>query len=100
MLRLTPPGHRRFEQAASVELWAAGAELNVAVALARLGERAAWVSRPPQNTPGGGAPWVSRRPGTPLGRVVLREARAAGVDVGGVQWSDGGRLGLLFMELG
>src|SRR4051794_19705847 len=85
MLRLTPPGHRRFEQAASVELWAAGAELNVAVALARLGERAAWVSRLPEN---------------PLGRVVLREARAAGVDVGGVQWSAGGRLGLLFMELG
>src|SRR4051794_29243492 len=85
MLRLTPPGFQRLEQAGALELWIAGAELNVAVALARLGEPAAWVSRLPDN---------------PLGRRVDAHARAHGVDTGGVDWSAEGRLGLLFVELG
>ena len=49
MLRLSPPGHLRLEQARTLELWPAGAELNVAVGLARLGSEAAWVSRLPAN---------------------------------------------------
>src|SRR3954466_4267889 len=85
MLRLTPPGLQRLEQANTLDLWIAGAELNVAVALARLGEPAAWVSRLPAN---------------PLGRRVLAHARANGVGTGGVQWADRGRVGLLFVELG
>ena len=85
MLRFTPPGHHRFEQATSLELWTAGAELNVAVALARLGARAAWVSRLPDNA---------------LGRFVLGQARANGVGVDGVQLCEEGRLGLLFVEVG
>ncbi len=85
MLRLSPPGHQRFEQARALETWSAGAELNVAVGLARLGTSAAWVSRLPLN---------------PLGRLVAGAARAAGVDVTGVRWSEGGRLGLYFVEVG
>jgi 2-dehydro-3-deoxygluconokinase len=85
MLRLTPPGHRRFEQASALELWVAGAELNVAVALARLGRSAAWVSRLPANA---------------LGRRVAGHARASGVDTDGVVWCSDGRLGLMFVEVG
>jgi 2-dehydro-3-deoxygluconokinase len=84
MLRLTPPGLQRLEQASALELWIAGAELNVAVALARLGEPAAWVSRLPDN---------------PLGRRVDAHARATGVRTE-VDWAADGRLGLLFVEVG
>jgi 2-dehydro-3-deoxygluconokinase len=85
MIRLTPPGMQRLEQASVFDLWIAGAELNVAVALARLGEPVSWVSRLPDNA---------------LGRRVLAHSRANGVDIDGIQWAPGGRLGLLFVELG
>ena len=85
MLRLTPPGLQRLEQANAFDLWVAGAELNVAVALARLGEPAAWISRLPDN---------------PLGRRLAAHARANGVDTDGVPWTEDGRLGLLFVEVG
>src|SRR3954447_1811531 len=85
MLRFTPPARQRLEQANAFDLWIAGAELNVAVALARLGESAAWISRLPDN---------------PLGRRLAAHARANGVDTGGVQWAEDGRLGLLFVEVG
>ena len=84
MLRLSPPGRRRLEQADVLEVWPAGAELNVAVGLARLGTPAAWVSRLPRN---------------PLGRLVAAHARAHGVDTNGVVWDDDGRLGLYFVEV-
>src|SRR5690242_4996343 len=84
MLRLTPPGLQRLEQASALDLWIAGAELNVAVALARLGEPAAWVSRLPDN---------------PLGRRVDAHARATGVHTQ-IDWAADGRLGLLFVEVG
>src|SRR4051812_1356799 len=85
MLRLTPPNLQRLEQASALDLWIAGAELNVAVALARLGKPVAWVSRLPDN---------------PLGRRVHAHARANGVDTAGVEWAAEGRLGLLFVEVG
>jgi len=85
MIRLTPPGLQRLEQANAFDLWIAGAELNVAVALARLGERATWVSRLPDN---------------PLGRRVLAHARANGVATDAIQWTPEGRLGLMFVEVG
>jgi 2-dehydro-3-deoxygluconokinase len=85
MLRFTPPGAQRLEQANAFDLWVAGAELNVAVALARLGEPASWVSRLPDN---------------PLGRRLAAHARANGVATDGVDWDTDGRLGLLFVEVG
>jgi 2-dehydro-3-deoxygluconokinase len=85
MLRLTPPGLQRLEQANTLDLWVAGAELNVAVALARLGEPVAWVSVLPDN---------------PLGRRVLAHARGNGVATGGVRWASEDRLGLMFVEVG
>jgi 2-dehydro-3-deoxygluconokinase len=85
MVRFTPPALQRLEQANALDLWIAGAELNVAVALARLGEPSAWVSRLPDNA---------------LGRRVAGHARGNGVATDGVQWSADGRLGLLFVEVG
>jgi 2-dehydro-3-deoxygluconokinase len=85
MLRFTPPALQRIEQASAFELWVAGAELNVAVALARLGEAAAWVSRLPDNA---------------LGRRLAAHARANGVAIDAVEWAANGRLGLLFVEVG
>ena len=84
MLRFSPPGRRRLEQAAALEVWPAGAELNAAVGLARLGTSVAWVSRLPRNA---------------LGRCVEMHARAHGVDTSRVRWSDDARLGLYFLEL-
>ena len=85
MIRLTPPGMQRLEQAHAFDVWVAGAELNVAVGLARLG---------------GSAGWVSRLPDNPLGRRVAAHARANGVDTAGVAWTEEGRLGLFFVEVG
>src|SRR4051812_14481658 len=85
MLRLTPPALQRLEQANAFDLWVAGAELNVAVALTRLGRPAAWG-------------W--RVPGNALGRRLAAHARAHGVDTGGVEWARDGRVGLLFVEVG
>ena len=85
MIRLTPPGMQRLEQAHAFDVWVTGAELNVAVGLARLGASAGWVSRLPVNA---------------LGRRVASHARANGVDTAGVEWTEKGRLGLFFVEVG
>lgn len=84
MLRLTPPGFQRLEQARSFEAHVGGAELNVAVAAARLGMASRWVSRLPDNA---------------LGRMIATRAREQGVDVH-IDWTIDDRAGLYFAELG
>src|SRR3954453_3920469 len=59
LLRLSPPGMQRLDQARAFEVGIGGTELNVACLLARLGRRTAWVSRLPEG---------------PLGRLVAGEA--------------------------
>jgi 2-dehydro-3-deoxygluconokinase len=83
MLRLSPPGWQRLEQAASLEVQVAGAESNVAVLLSRLGLRTAWVSRLPDN---------------PLGRRIAQALRAHGVDTAHIVWVPEGRVGTFFVE--
>jgi 2-dehydro-3-deoxygluconokinase len=85
MLRLSPPAGGRLQEAASLDLNPAGAELNTAVALAGLGMPAIWLSALPENA---------------LGRRVAAAARAAGVDVSAVNWIEGARMGLFFVEFG
>src|SRR5215468_8608995 len=85
MLRLSPPNFRRLEQARSLDVQVGGAELNTAVALARLGRRSAWVSRLTDN---------------PLGRLVANRAREAGVSTEHIVWTNEDRVGLYFLELG
>jgi 2-dehydro-3-deoxygluconokinase len=83
MLRLTTPAGSRLENAQELRLTVGGAEANVAVAIARMGRTAAW---------------ISRLPATALGRRVAAELRTHGVDLSSVRWVDGERLGTYFVE--
>jgi 2-dehydro-3-deoxygluconokinase len=85
MIRLVPPHFQRLEQTTSLDVQVGGGELNVAVGVSRLGLEATW---------------VSRLPGNALGRLLENRARQAGVDTSHLIWSDGGRLGLYFVEFG
>ena len=49
MMRLSPPGFRRFSQAQSFDVEFGGAESNVAVSLAHFGLKSEFVSRLPEN---------------------------------------------------
>jgi 2-dehydro-3-deoxygluconokinase len=84
MVRLTPPGFQRLDQARSFEAYVGGAELNVAVAAARLGTASRWVSRLPDNA---------------LGHMIANRAREHGVDAH-IEWTTDDRAGLYFAELG
>jgi 2-dehydro-3-deoxygluconokinase len=84
MIRLTAEAGTRLEDAASLRVTIGGAESNVAVALARLGRRAAWLSALPENA---------------LGQRIAGELRRHGVDTEHVLWT-AGRVGVYFMEPG
>jgi 2-dehydro-3-deoxygluconokinase len=84
MLRLSVPAGRRLEAAHELKVSVAGAEANVAVAVARMGRSALWVSRLPDSA---------------LGRRVASELVSQGVDTGHVRWVAGARLGTYFVEL-
>lgn len=83
MLRFTPEGGKTLEQAESFRVDTGGAESNVAIALARLGWRTAW---------------ISRLPATPLGRRLAGRIQAHGVDVSRVIWAEEGRVGVWYFE--
>ncbi|MBV9851944.1 MAG: sugar kinase [Armatimonadetes bacterium] len=84
MLRLSPPGRLRLDQAAALDVWVAGSESNLAAALCGLGLSATWVSRLPDN---------------PVGRRIEAVLRARGVDVSHVVWAPADeRAGLYFFE--
>jgi 2-dehydro-3-deoxygluconokinase len=86
MLRLSTPRGVPLEGAAALEFAVGGTESNVAIALARLGRRCAWVSRLPANA---------------LGRRIARDIAAHGVDVSRVLWADAAeQAGLYFIEPG
>lgn len=85
MLRFSPPGGRRLEQATSLDIFVGGAELSVAIGVARLGLRSAWVTKLHES---------------PLGRIIANHARGLGVDVSRVLWANAGRTGLYFLEFG
>src|ERR1700722_4252723 len=85
MVRLSPPNFRRLEQARSLDVQVGGAELNTAVALARLGRSSAWVSRLTDNA---------------LGRLIANHAREAGVVADHIVWTKEDRVGIYFLEFG
>src|SRR6266850_5701522 len=85
MVRLSPPSFRRLEQCRSLDVQVGGAELNTAVALARLGRTSAWVSRLTDN---------------PLGRLIANRAREAGVSTEHLVWTKDDRVGVYFLEFG
>lgn len=84
MLRLTPPGHRRFCQASNFEVIYGGGESNVAVSLANYGLPVEFVTRLPEND---------------LGDCALMELRKRNVGTTHVQ-RGGERLGIYFLEMG
>jgi 2-dehydro-3-deoxygluconokinase len=87
MLRFTPPNGLRIEQTLSLDIAVGGAELNVAVAMSRIGGRTAW---------------LSKLPDTSLGHIIGNQARIHGVDTSQIIWTDAAdsRLGLFFLESG
>jgi 2-dehydro-3-deoxygluconokinase len=85
MLRFTPTGKDRLEQAHAFDVHCGGAELNTGIALAQLGHA---------------VDWVSRLPDSPLGRLLAGRLRETGVSIRHVQWAKGERLGLFFLEEG
>jgi 2-dehydro-3-deoxygluconokinase len=87
MLRLSAPGCSRLEETDTLDVRIGGSESNTAVALARLGMRAAWWSKLPAN---------------PLGRRIENEIRRWGVDTSGMLWDESpqARAGLYFLDFG
>jgi len=90
MIRFSPLDHARLEQASSMFLAIAAAELNVAVNVSRLGLRTAW---------------ISKLVDTWSGHYIINKAREHGVDMSGVKLIpfDGRgnvRNGLCFVEIG
>ena len=90
MIRFSPLDHARLEQASSMFLAIAAAELNVTVNVSRLGLRTAW---------------VSKLVDTWSGYYIINKAREHGVDMSGVKLIpfDGRgnvRNGLCFVEIG
>jgi 2-dehydro-3-deoxygluconokinase len=83
MLRLSPPGYQKLEQAQSVDIHIGGSESNVAVGLARLGLRSAWFSALTDNG---------------LGRYIETRIAAQGVDTSHVLWMQTGRVGTYWIE--
>ena len=85
MVRFSPPPDSAIEKAEQFAVHTAGAEANVAAALARLGLDSCWVSRLPRNA---------------LGRRIAAKLREHGVDASHIIWTDEGRVGLYFVEAG
>ncbi|WP_255168912.1 bifunctional 2-dehydro-3-deoxygluconokinase/2-dehydro-3-deoxygalactonokinase [Natrononativus amylolyticus] len=84
MLRLSPPGNERLESTTELEVRAAGAESNVAIAAERLGAVSTW---------------TSKLPDSPLGRRVVSELRGYGIETE-IVWSEEGRQGTYYLEHG
>jgi 2-dehydro-3-deoxygluconokinase len=84
MLRLSPPGYLRFEQACSFDATYGGGEANVAVSLANYGLDAYFVTKVPAN---------------PIGQAAVNEMRRYGVETR-FMLKGGDRLGIYFLEKG
>ena len=84
MLRLSPPGRELLLQTPKFDVWVAGAEANVATALARLGHDVGFVSAVPAHD---------------LGDSAIATLRGHGIDTSGIQ-RRGERMGLYFVTSG
>src|SRR5688572_22948392 len=84
LLRMTAPGRELMLQKPALDVYVAGAEANVGVALSNLGHPGKMVTCLPANA---------------LGEAALREIRRHGLDVSGVARTPG-RMGLYFLTQG
>lgn len=85
LVRLSVPAGERLETAGKLDVYPAGAEANVVSLLARLNRRTLWAGALPDN---------------PMGRLAANALRTAGVNMEGVIWREGGRMGTYYVELG
>ncbi len=84
MMRLSPPGFKRFSQTYNFDVVYGGGESNVAVSLANYGMNSRFITRLPEND---------------LGDCALMELRKRGVDTTKIA-RGGERLGIYFLETG
>ncbi|MDO4868988.1 MAG: sugar kinase [Bacillota bacterium] len=84
MMRLSPPGYKRFVQTDSFDLVFGGGEANIAVSLAGFGVPAEFVTKLPDNE---------------LGEAAVRSLRARNVAVDNIS-RGGDRIGVYFLEKG
>ena len=84
LLRLSPSGYLRFLQADHFDINYTGAEANVLVSLALMGEQTEFVTRVPDND---------------IGRTAIRSLGRYGVGTSGVAYG-GERLGVFYLEKG
>ncbi|RLI57396.1 MAG: hypothetical protein DRO93_10625 [Candidatus Thorarchaeota archaeon] len=85
MLKPSPPNFMRIEQTHSFDAHAGGAEMNVAVACARLRLKAAYVTKLGNNS---------------IGHFIRNQARMRGVDTSQMVWDPDSQCGVYFVELG
>ena len=85
MLMFAPPRYELIEHCDQFTAYSGGSESNVAIGLQRLGIRAGWIGKLPDN---------------PLGRKVVNGIRALGVDTSACVWTAEGRVGTFFVEWG
>jgi 2-dehydro-3-deoxygluconokinase len=85
MVRLSPPNFQRIEQTRLLDVHVGGAEMNVAIAAARLGLSTGFVTRLTDN---------------PLGRLAQNKVREHGVDVHAIAWTKDDRVGTYYVEFG
>jgi len=83
MVRLSVRPGQNLNNTFELDIHTGGTESNVAVSLARLGMRTAWVSRLTEN---------------PLGRRVEFDVKRHGVDTSGIIWTKDDRVGAYYVE--
>jgi 2-dehydro-3-deoxygluconokinase len=83
MMRYSVPVGYRLEDLQQLDTHPGGAEGNVCTALAGLGRRCAWAGGLPDN---------------PLGKMIVRRLRAAGVDTSAIALTSEARLGTYYVE--
>lgn len=83
MMRYSVPAGHRLEDLQQLDAHPGGAEGNVCTALAGLGRRCAWAGSLPDN---------------PLGKMIVRRLRAAGVDTSAIVLASEARLGTYYVE--
>ncbi len=84
MLRLSPPGYRRFIQADSFDVIYGGGEANVAVSLANYGHHSCYVTKLPKHE---------------IGQSAINSLRKLGVDTSYIA-RGGERIGIYYLEHG
>jgi len=83
LLRLSPPGYEQLRRASTLNLCVVGSQLNVAANMARLGGRAAFLTKVPENS---------------LGWLAIDACRSYGVDVAQMRQLPGGKMGTTYVE--